>query len=69
MIFGQEESFTCDFLRSNSPEYATGTPIRAIIVGRFKWRGVTAEDGVQEATRIPGLGDCLTNRKSFGVFL
>jgi len=59
----------CDFLHHNSPEYATGTPIGAIVVGRFKRRGITTENSIEETTGIPGLGNCLTDRKSFGVFL
>jgi len=62
-------SFTCNFLHGNSPEYAAGTPIRAVIVGRLERRGVTAKDGVQKTTRFPGLRNGLTGRKGLCVLL
>jgi len=62
-------SFTCNFLHGNGPEYAAGTPIRAVIVGRLERRWVTAKDGVQKTTRFPGLGNGLTGRKSLGMLL
>ena len=67
--FSRLEPFTCDFLHGNSPIYATGTSVRAVIVGWFKCRGFTAEDGVQETAGFPGLGNSLTDRKSLGMFL
>ena len=67
--FHQVESFTCNFLYGNSPKYAAGTAIGAVIVGRFKWRGITAEDSVQETTGLPRLGDCLTDGQSLSMFL
>lgn len=58
-----------DFFHGNCPEYTTGAPIGAVIVGRFEWRGVTAEDDVQETPGFPGLSDCLADRKCLCVFL
>jgi len=59
----------CDFLHSDSPEYAAGTPVRAIIVSRFECRRVTTEDGVQETARFPGLGNGLAGGKGLCMLL
>ena len=59
---------TCNFLHSNGPKYAAGTPVRAIVVGRFEWRWITTENSIQETTGFPGLGDGLTGRKSLSMF-
>lgn len=59
----------CDFLHSDGPKYATGTSIRAIIIGWFKRRGVAAKDGVQETTGFTRLSNRLVNREGSGVLL
>ena len=61
--------FACNFLHGNGPEYAAGTPIRAVIVGWLERRGVTAKNGVQKTARFSGLGNDLTGRKSLGMLL